>query len=383
MAHGGLGVYGTRLVRWTRSTVTLHVNTDRVLLQYTVKFSKHTHVVCNGGLWWLVVGPHHLAWSSPNTHMSSVMAVSGGWWWVLTIWLGFVVQGSEQCTVPGSVQGTWQVRGGGSTSTVTVDSTTLTGLTVWNKTLTYNTVTVDSTTLTGLTVWNKTLTYNTVTVDSTTLTGLTVWNKTLTYNTVTVDSTTLTGLTVWNKTLTYNTVTVDSTTLTGLTVWNKTLTYNTVTVDSTTLTGLTVWNKTLTYNTVTVDSTTLTGLTVWNKTLTYNTVTVDSTTLTGLTVWNKTLTYNCFQQQGDYYVYSSEQTSLFDSYAVKIYFCWCLQAVATGYKLYELSDKVLETGEERGKAYLITTTPTINDVCDTAFSTNLQHKAMEGVSSGM
>nr|KAG5690115.1 hypothetical protein BaRGS_010706 [Batillaria attramentaria] len=236
--------------------------------------------------------------------------------------------------------GTWQVRGGGSTSTVTVDSTTLTGLTVWNKTLTYNTVTVDSTTLTGLTVWNKTLTYNTVTVDSTTLTGLTVWNKTLTYNTVTVDSTTLTGLTVWNKTLTYNTVTVDSTTLTGLTVWNKTLTYNTVTVDSTTLTGLTVWNKTLTYNTVTVDSTTLTGLTVWNKTLTYNTVTVDSTTLTGLTVWNKTLTYNCFQQQGDYYVYSSEQTSLFDSYAVKIYFCWCLQAVATGYKLYELSDDV-------------------------------------------
>ncbi|XP_076453738.1 uncharacterized protein LOC143288940 [Babylonia areolata] len=108
-------------------------------------------------------------------------------------------------------------------------------------------------------------------------------------------------------------------------------------------------------------------------------VTITSTSFQGVTFWNKTLDYECYIQQGNYYVFQSELTSLFNMYDVNIFFCWYMQSYPSStYRIYELTGKVLYSVEERAKAYLNTTSPpSVNDVCEVTFDSSLTYKQMQ------
>jgi len=114
-------------------------------------------------------------------------------------------------------------------------------------------------------------------------------------------------------------------------------------------------------------------------------VTITSTGIDSVTFWDKTCSYSCYIQQGDYYIFKSTQTDLFDQYDVHIYFCWYLvQYSADVYRMYELTNQVLYTIEERAKAYLNTSSPSVGDVCEIAVDTSLgAYKQMQVLTSSV
>ncbi|KAL8580863.1 hypothetical protein ACOMHN_039563 [Nucella lapillus] len=104
-----------------------------------------------------------------------------------------------------------------------------------------------------------------------------------------------------------------------------------------------------------------------------STVDISSTTMTGISFWEKTLTYDCYIQEQQ-----SKPTDLFEQYDVNVFFCWYLQYVSeTQFRLYELTGKGLYTIEERAKAFLNTSSPIINDICEIPYDPTLTYKLME------